>query len=218
MNLARKLAHRWRSITGVNAARQRAAQDGFDAVCADLRSGDLAIDLGANAGIFTAKLAATGADVIAFEPDPYAFDLLSTKLGDAKNVTLVQAAASVQAGQMTLHRTANFENDPARHTTSSSLLSDKRNVAGGQGVEVDVIDIIAYLTELDRDVKLIKIDIEGAEVEVMERLLSSPLALRIGYIFVETHERAIPRLADRTDTLRARTADQTRPLVNWDWH
>ena len=49
-------------------------------------------------------------------------------------------------------------------------------------------------------------------------LLASPAAARIGRIFVETHERALPGLAARTRALKARTRGLARPAVNWDWH
>ncbi len=218
MSLWRSLCYRWASLSGRKAARQRAAQAAFETVCAGMGKGDMAVDLGANAGIYTLRMAATGAHVVAIEPDPFAFDMLRDRVGHAGNVTLLPVAAGTSAGQMTLHRTANFEQDPARHTTSSSLLADKKNVAGGQGMAVEVIDIVAYLTDLNRDIALMKVDIEGAEVAVMEALLDAPVAQRIGHIFVETHARSIPRLADRTDALRARTQNRARPKVNWDWH
>lgn len=49
---------------------QRAAwADGFlTGICGMLRPGDLAIDCGANAGEVSARLLASGADVIAFDP------------------------------------------------------------------------------------------------------------------------------------------------------
>ena len=218
MSLSRRLKHRWHSLTGKNAARQRAAQDQFVLACGELGPGQLAIDLGANAGLFTAKLAETGADVIAFEPDPYAVELLTQRIGKAPNVTIYAKAAGDKAGELMLHRTANFAQDPQRHTTSSSLLADKKNVRGGEKILIEVVDFVSFLETLDRDVAILKIDIEGAEVELMEALLESDVCKRIQYVFVETHERAIPRLADRTDALRARTNGTTRPVVNWDWH
>ncbi len=47
--------------------------DTFAQVLADTHAGDLCIDLGANIGEITCRLAATGSDVISFEPDPGAF-------------------------------------------------------------------------------------------------------------------------------------------------
>ena len=45
-------------------------------VTAMIGPGDLVVDCGTHAGKITAQLAATGADVIAFEPDPVPFERL----------------------------------------------------------------------------------------------------------------------------------------------
>ncbi len=218
MNLRAALRYRWYSWSGQKAAAQKAAQDAFDAVCARLGPGDLAVDLGANQGLFTQKLAATGADVVAFEPDPHAFEALTARMAGQAQVDCRNAAAAAQAGVMTLYRTAHFDRNPDRHSTSSSLLAENRNVDKANGFDVEVVDFVDFLVSLDRDVALIKVDIEGAEVDLMEALLDHPVASRVGHIFVETHERANPSLAVRTSALKARTAGQGQPAVNWDWH
>jgi FkbM family methyltransferase len=204
-------------LSGAKARRRRAAFAGFDAALAALRPGDLAVDLGANVGLFTARMAATGADVVAFEPDPHAFAQLQARVGGLANVTLHQAAAGDRAGTVTLHRHRDFAAAPDRHSTSSSILGDKRGL-GDQGVPVPLIDFPAWAAAQDRDIALIKIDIEGAEVALMEALLAHPVAGRIGRVFVETHERGLIALAPRTRALKARAAGMTAPRVNWDWH
>ncbi len=70
--------------------QRRALADGyFLGVCAMLQLSDLALDLGANMGVVTEQLAATGADVIAYEPDPFAFATLTQKFSEMANVTLL---------------------------------------------------------------------------------------------------------------------------------
>ena len=49
-----------------------------------------------------------------------------------------------------------------------------------------------------------KMDIEGAEVEVLERLLGSTDTRLLGEVFVETHEKYQPELRERTQALRDR--------------
>ena len=86
------------------------------------------------------------------------------------------------------------------------------------GFEVQVMDFCKFLKDLNHDVAIIKMDIEGAEVALMEKLLDDPVTSRIGSIFIETHERKLPELATRTAALKTRTAGSEKPLVNWDWH
>ncbi|TCP59798.1 FkbM family methyltransferase [Rhodovulum bhavnagarense] len=212
-----ELGHLARKATGEKTRRRGAAIEAFEAARADLRPGDLAIDLGANIGLITETLAETGADVIAFEPDPHAFELLSARLAGRANVTLIQAAAAAQAGTLPLMRHRDFANDPDRRTVSSTLVQGKRRMEGGETVEVEVKDFVAYLHALNRPVKLLKIDIEGSEVALLERLLGDPVAARIGHVFVETHERAVISLAARTRALKRRAARMDRPVINWDW-
>jgi FkbM family methyltransferase len=221
MNLSRinrEAAHLWRKLTGQKTRARKAAFAAFDAAVAALRPGDLAIDLGANAGLFTQPMALTGADVMAFEPDPHAFALLQQRVGGHANVTLIAAAAGAEAGHVQLYRHRDFATAPDRRTTSSSLIVDKRNVDPTQAIQVEVKDFTAFLQGLNRDVALLKIDIEGAEVALLERLLADPVANRIDRIFVETHERMLPELAARTLALKTAAKARAKPVINWDWH
>ncbi|TMV53643.1 FkbM family methyltransferase, partial [Thioclava sp. BHET1] len=71
---------------------RKAYADGLlNGIAAMLRPGDLAIDCGANMGVVTAVLAETGAEVVSFEPDPFAFEQLQLRFGDHSRVTLIQA-------------------------------------------------------------------------------------------------------------------------------
>lgn len=220
--LGERLRHRlvrlWGRLTGAKRRARAAAQAEFRAAVAALGPGDLAIDLGANLGDVSAVLVETGAEVIAFEPDPHAFARLSHRLGGRANARLINAAAGDRAGVLPLYRHRGFERAPDRRSLASSLLADHAEVGDAPAAQVEVHDFAAFVAGLGRDVALVKIDIEGAEVALMEALLSSPAAAQIGRIFVETHERALPGLAARTRALKARTRGMARPAVNWDWH
>jgi FkbM family methyltransferase len=215
--IKREIAHLWRKLSGEKARARASAFAAFDARLANFGPGKLAIDLGANVGVFTERMAKTGADVIAFEPDPHAAQLLSRRLSSYSNVRLIAAAAGAEAGSFQLYRHRDFDASPDRRTTSSSLIAGKRNVDTANSLTVEVIDFAAFLRELDRDVTLLKIDIEGAEVDLLERLLPDPIAARIDAIFVETHERMLPNLASRTAALKTTAHGRAKPVINWDW-
>jgi len=216
--LGLEAGHLWAKLSGRRARAQAAAKRGFAAALARLGPGDTAIDLGANAGEFTRPMAETGARVFAFEPDPHALDRLGQVAAAYPNVTVIPAAAGTEDGQATLYRTADFDRAPDRRSKSSSIYAEKRNVDAERALTIEIRDFPAFLDRLDTEIALIKIDIEGAEVALLEALLPHPAAARIGEIYVETHERRLPHLAARTRALKARTAGCDRPRVNWDWH
>ena len=155
-----------------------------------LRSeGMTCIDLGANLGKFTRKMALRAKQVIAFEPDPWTFATLTANVADLDNVRVENAAAGTREGMARLYRHPRFDEDPILYSESSSTIATKKNVNREDAIEVREFDFISFLYTLDEEIGVLKIDIEGAEVDLLEALLDSPIILsRIKYIFAETHE------------------------------
>lgn len=129
-----------------------------------VRPGDRCVDVGANVGVHTvrlAKLAGRDGEVIAIEPDPGVFARTSSnvELNGLSNVRLLNAAASDAAGELSLFRPGNADTNRAR----ASL----RNHAylTGQAITVPVLTVDDACGD-DR-VALIKIDVEGLEEAVV---------------------------------------------------
>ena len=180
-------------------------------------AGGICIDPGANLGLHTRTMATHAGRVYAFEPDPWTADRFRENLAGFPNVEVVEAAASIEHGTIKLYRTAGFENDPEVQSQSASIMAKKRNIDTSTAIDVAQIDFTAFLEDLDKDISVIKIDIEGAEVALMEKLLDHPVLHRIGYIFVETHESRLPELAERSEALRRRSKTIAHPIINMDW-
>lgn len=181
--------------------------------------GKTCIDLGANVGYYTRIMAETAGTVIAFEPDPYALDILRNNLANLDNVKIENAAADVREGTVLLYRHARFYEDPTRYSVSSSIIAGKNNISTANAVNVRQIDFIRYLEDLDEDIGILKVDIEGAEVDLLEALFDRPEILRrIDYIFAETHEHAIADHRPRVEALRERASQMTQPYVNLQWN
>lgn len=182
----------------------------------DLRPGDTAIDCGANVGDFTLPMAASGAWIHAFEPDPVAFEKLKERTAGLENVTLYNKAVSNQTGRARLFLHENRDEDPLKASTGSSLVATKTNVSTENYVDVEVIRFSDFVASLG-DIKILKMDIEGHEIEVLNDMIETGAVHRIKQAFVELHDRKNPQLATETQRLRERIKG-TGVRFDLSWH
>jgi FkbM family methyltransferase len=129
-----------------------------------VRPGDRCVDVGANVGVHTvrlAKLAGQRGEVIAVEPDPELIRRAgrNVALNGLETVRLVNAAASDQPGEMQLYRPSPWDTNRAR----ASLLHHPYLTGPATGVPVVTLDDVCA----GQRVSLIKIDVEGHEAAVV---------------------------------------------------
>lgn len=98
-------------------------------------------------------------------------------------VNLHREAISVANG------TAKFQRYGARGDSGGSSLILDFGDKFGEPVEVTTVDILDVLQPFSNDDIYIKLDIEGAEYVVLDRMLSSPVLNRIRLLSVEWHDR-----------------------------
>jgi FkbM family methyltransferase len=141
------------------------AQVEIDFLSAFAPVGSTVIDVGAFIGTHALAFSdAVGPEgrVFALEPQPEAFQLLSTNVGrnSATNITVLNVAAGARAGDATIDL---FPHD-RRFNGGSSATSAP---SGAENVDISVLAI----DELPLDsCALVKIDVEGAESEVLNGL------------------------------------------------
>lgn len=141
------------------------------------RPPDTILDLGAHIGLVSLDFALRwpGAAVLSVEPDPGNFRMLERNLAAFPNVTPLHAAVAREPGQGVLHA--------AQHPWDSSL---RHRSPGSVPVPVACHSLDSLVLGLGVDrVDLVKLDIEGAEHEV---LAGSRLLGRIGTLVGEFHE------------------------------
>lgn len=217
MRLPGPLAYRFYRKS--KAARARAAAASFDHVLATLGPGSISLDLGANVGIYTRRLAATGAQVHAFEPDPDTAALLREAVADCPNVTVHEAAVAAEPGTVRLYRSKNYLKNPRSKSLGSSVArTDPFAMDLRSPIEVAQIDILAFIEALPRPVELVKMDVEGSEWPILDAIADGRAQDRIGHLFVETHERFDTwRLMPRLRRLMAFAEVAERPKLDLNW-
>jgi len=184
-----------------------------------LSSSDLVIDVGANVGLVSEVLAFRGARVIAFEPNSIAFEKLRGVAQRYGNIELRNEATGIKNQQIKLFLHKNTTTKDDDFTQASSLLSSKPNVSADNFQLVNEIDFAQYLNSLEEPVELIKIDIEGYEIALLNHLLDKDAVRNVNRFYVETHERKFSDLAIATDKLKARIKQEGyENKFFFDWH
>ena len=183
----------------------------------DLGPGTIAVDCGANVGRVSALLAARGADVYAFEPNPHVFEALARRFAENPRVHCLQKAVAATAGTARLYLQVEAAGNQLTWSVGSSLLAAKPNVDPEAFVDVETVDLDAFLAGLRQDIDLLKLDVEGTEIEILERLLESGRLAAIDHVLVEMHDRRIPGLEQRGAALRARLDTPAYRHVYLDW-
>jgi FkbM family methyltransferase len=155
----------------------------FELMAQALQPGDHVIDVGANIGAltlaFAAKVASDGkvpaGHVFAFEPQPRIFQLLATNcvLNGATNARLFNAGCGAAPGEMRISEIP-YESDVNYGALSLEMLAKAAEAPSAPATRA--VPILKLDDVYDRDtLKLIKIDVEGMELDVLkgaERLLT----------------------------------------------
>jgi FkbM family methyltransferase len=141
------------------------------------------VDLGANVGVFSVRIAPFARRVIAYEPHPELFGQLVKNLGGRRNVEAVQAAVSGASGTLRLYEPSN----PGQSGTHS-LHPESGGYMSERFVEVRAITLDELFERHAIEVcDLLKLDVEGAEYEILHGASPSTLA-RIRRIYGEYHD------------------------------
>jgi len=177
------------------------------------------IDCGANVGEITGTLAETGAQIHAFEPDPYSFGELSRDFGDMPNVHLYNCAVGVGSGTINIYRKKSFDKDQAWNSLTTTTIMNEKSEKGMVAVEIEKIDLETFLLNImkTQEIAFLKMDIEGAELEILERLVQTDILTEIRATAVEIHPWMFPG-ENRFKALRKISIERPDFNLNLDWY
>lgn len=151
------------------------------------RRGWVVVDIGAFLGLYTlraAKLVGSRGLVISVEPLDEVFELLSAnvRLNNFDNVNLVKACVASERGERLLYVPSRLVN--------ASLVKEYARLMGGvkKVVRVKAITLRDLLKDLGC-IDLLKLDVEGAEVEILTSTYLTPE--RVRRLIVEVHANVV---------------------------
>jgi FkbM family methyltransferase len=182
-----------------------------------LNKDSIVLDCGANIGGITLYLSVTGATIYAFEPDPLAFKILSERCSNKKNITCINTGVWDKKASIKLYRHHEMKYDEASFTTGSSIIANKKNVDADSSYEIEVIDLVNFILQLNKKVDLVKIDIEGAETEILKKIITEDAHSLFNTMYVETHETKIPGQAEELNDIKKQMKEKgiTNIKLNW---
>jgi FkbM family methyltransferase len=145
-----------------------------------IEKGDVLVDIGANQGIYTdffKRLINEDGKIYTVELHPQTFKILVGKYANEKNIILENKAVSDKCGVVNFYLGVDsFTNNIIGHD-----MNFKTNEKGGE-IESITLD---KLLENEKHIKLIKIDVEGAEKMVLSGMKET--IKKTDYVFVECH-------------------------------
>ena len=171
----------------------------------------LILDLGANRGDFSKWALDQGATVIAFEPDKDAYLQLIKRLNKFKNFFPLNSAVSNKTGLSKFYFHKDKKIDPIGFSISSSLVEEKANIDNLFFNPVLCIDLEVIVKELP--IKLLKIDIEGAESLIWPVVKQN--YQNIDYLLLEIHRTINKDLTSEIELFIKQNGLQNKWRTDW---
>jgi FkbM family methyltransferase len=165
-------------------------------VDADIDERSIVLDVGAFIGEWSERISKRyGSTIYAFEPNLSVLHALARRLADHPNVIRLEYGLGIADRTATLTLAG----------PGSSIYTDDREL---DTAEVQIRDVVGVLDELGiAEIDLIKVNIEGGEYDLFDRLIEADWLPRIRLVSVQFHEwhpkayrrrRAIRRALART--------------------
>jgi len=182
-----------------------------------LNKNSIVIDCGANIGDITNKFAQTGATVHAFEPDPLAYEFLSKRFRQVPNVILYKQGVWDKQAEIMLYKHKEQDKQEMAYTVGSSIIDNKRNIDRDKHDTISVIDLSDFIQKINKKIDVIKLDVEGAEIAILHKILADESYRLFDRMYVETHETKISGQKEELENIKdaMRRKNVTNIKLNW---
>jgi FkbM family methyltransferase len=131
-----------------------------------VKSGDVVLDIGANIGYYAeliANLVGEKGRVHCFEPDAINFKHLKNNCGSISNLVLNNKAVGPKTETLKIYTSKNLNVD---HRTYEP--EDYAEV-----LEIEAVSVDDYLKDKDQKIQLIKMDIQGFEMQAVQGMINT---------------------------------------------
>ena len=169
--------------------RERTYQQSLELVeIEQLDENSVVLDLGGNYGDVLKGMQSCGCKVYVFEPHPFFYNYMKEEYGENQNFIISNKAAWVRNEERKFY----FKRSRDAKNGGATLMSEKTNILDPFLFDVvECFDISELINELGH-VDVLKIDVEGAEYEILHSMLESEAYKNVKSIYVEDHERKMP--------------------------
>lgn len=133
-------------------------------------------------------------DYILFEPNPHCLEYLNNYIKDFElkgNIEVIQKAVSTTDGETKFFGLVEYENDSTFQ--GASILKEHNQLFytpdDHEAITVETFSFTEFIRRKSEEyeVIIVKMDIEGAEYDVLEDLINSNLHEKISVIYIEFH-------------------------------
>jgi FkbM family methyltransferase len=179
----------------------------------NINKNSIVIDIGSNFGEVIDALLSTECEIHSFEPHPIFYNMIYEKYHQYNNVFLYEKAIWTSNTKKKLY----YKRSETALNGGSTLIPEKTNIHNlNLFKEVDCIDIVEFLNKF-KEVDLLKMDIEGAEYEILDKIFKTDTYKKIKSIYYEDHSSKIP--TERYKDLKNKTFQNFNskniPLYSW---
>ena len=177
------------------------------------------IDGGVHQGVFSDLALFCGAEVHGFEPNRYLATFLRTLYQNNSHFHFYESAIATENTTLSFLDCGDDCVDSAGGGIVHFGGEFETLVKQSSHYEVSAIDFPQFLKELQAKsrVNFIKLDIEGAEFEVLNALLDQGLLSDVEYVMVETHERIFENPAAKITALTNKIQEKGLRNIYLDW-